>query len=265
MPRRLPDVFGLEGRVALVTGGTRGIGAALADRLASVGAHVIVTSRSARDCQRAAEKLARKHKTKALGIACDISDPTSIRKLFVQVRRWGPGPLAALANVAGYPVVPRLWDTPLHKLTETEVLEGFASKYNVDLRGSRLCTYHALKDMVKAKSGSIVYFSSTPALTGYKGTPYTEAKAGLLGLMKDIARTYGPKGIRANAIAPGNIRTEWLDELPAKEVRALEKENPLKRFGEPGEVADLVLFLLSKQSSFITGQTVVIDGGTVSH
>jgi 3-oxoacyl-[acyl-carrier protein] reductase len=259
------DPDGLRGRVAVVTGGTRGIGAATAQAFAAAGAHVVVTSRREQDVRRSAAQLTRRYRVEALGVECDVSKPAAVRALFKDVRGWGRGPVAALANVAGFGIKPRLWDTPLHRLTMEEATDGFRSVYEVDVIGSRLCTLHALPDMLRHKEGSIVYVSSTPALAGYKGTPYTEAKAALLGLMRDVAREYGPRGVRANAIAPGNILTEWLDKVRPAQRRVLERENPLRRFGEPREVADLILFLSGRRSSFITGQTIVIDGGTVSH
>lgn len=265
LARKSVDHDGLAGRVAVVTGASRGIGRAVAQRFAQAGADLVLASRKAGDVERMADRLSQRHKIDAIGVACDVADAVSVRDLFRSVRAWRHGPAAVLANVAGYPIEPRLWNTPLHRLTEAELVEGFARVHAVDLVGSRLCTHYALKQMVPARRGSIVYVSSTPALAGYQGAPYTEAKAGLLGLMRDVARGYGRYGIRANAIAPGNIRTSWLDEISKAERRKLERENPLQRFGEPREVADLIAYLAGDRSSFVTGQTVVIDGGTVSH
>jgi 3-oxoacyl-[acyl-carrier protein] reductase len=180
-----------------------------------------------------------------------------------KVMDWAPGPLAALVNNAGHEIVPDWWSKPLHKLPPAEVEKAVRAVAAVDLDGARWMTYHALPLFLKARRGSFVYVSSTPALAGYQGFPYTEAKAAVLGLMRDVARVYGPKGIRANAVAPGNIRTSWLEKVSPKERKALETENPLRRFGEPREVATAILFLASNLSSFVTGETIVVDGGTV--
>jgi NAD(P)-dependent dehydrogenase (short-subunit alcohol dehydrogenase family) len=263
--RGRPDPFGLRDRIVVVTGATRGIGRAAVDALGAAGARVVVASRKERDCARVADAVARRHRVEALPVACDVTEPKSVSGLFRSVRAWRKGPVHSVLCVAGHPIVPRLWDEPLHRLTPEEAVAGYRQVAAVDLQGSRLCTYYALPDMIKSRRGSFVYVSSTPALAGYKGGPYTEAKAALLGLMRDVARGYGPRGVRANAVAPGNIRTDWLDRLTASERRALERENPLQRFGDPREVADLLVYLAGERSSFVTGQTIVIDGGTVSH
>lgn len=257
------ELFGLAGRVAVVTGATKGVGAAAADVLAAAGAHVVLTSRHEEEALAAADGLQKKYQRPALGVSCDGTQREQVKRLFKQIDDWGEGPLQVLINNAGYPIVPEWWNTPLHKLPELELEKAIKAVSAADLHGSRWCTYYALPRLIKRKKGSIVFTSSTPALVGYQGIPYTEAKAGLLGLMRDVAREYGPMGIRANAIAPGNIRTGWLDEISAKERKRLEKENPLRRFGETREVAHTLLYLASDMSSFVTGQTVVVDGGTV--
>lgn len=259
------DLLGLRGKVCLVTGGTQGIGLSVAERFAQAGGSIIVSSRHLAKGEKVAAKIAKRHRVPALALAADVADAKDVRRMFSEIREWGQGPVHALACVAGYPVDPALWETPLHKMTPQQLTDGFRSVYETDLQGSRFCAYHALKQMVPERAGSLVFVSSTPALAGYKGPAYTEAKAGLLGLMRDLSRSYGPYGIRSNAIAPGNIRTKWLDQISAKDRRALEKENPLRRFGETREVADTILFLSSRLAAFVTGQVLVVDGGTVSH
>ena len=132
--------------------------------------------------------------------------------------------------------------------------------------GSIFCTYAALPLMIAQRGGSIIYVSSTPALEGYKGTPYTVAKAALLGLMKDVAYEYGRYNIRANALVLGNIKTPaTYDHLDAPARDAAAEATPLRRWGLPEEVGQATLFLVSPMSSFITGQTLVVDGGTVRY
>ncbi|HWG91029.1 MAG TPA: SDR family NAD(P)-dependent oxidoreductase [Candidatus Thermoplasmatota archaeon] len=259
-----PD-WGLRGAWCLVTGSTRGNGLATANLLASVGANVVITSRNQEEAYRKAEELARRHGVTALGVGADVSVVADVARLFRDTLEASGGRLDVLVNNAGYVLQERLWKTPLHALDPWEVEEAFEKVYRVDLAGARYCTYHALPVMMRQRRGSILYVSSTPALTGYQGTPYTEAKAGVLGLMRDVAREYGPHGIRANAIAPGNIRTAWVDALTPEEQQAAAAEAPLKRWGEPEEVAKAVLFFASELSSFVTGQTLVVDGGTLSH
>jgi gluconate 5-dehydrogenase len=113
------------------------------------------------------------------------------------------------------------------------------------------------------RRGSLIFLSSTPALSGYHGTPYTEAKAALLGLMRDLAREYAPSGIRANAVAPGNIASGWYQRLSGQKKQELANESPLQRWGRPEEVAGAIVFLASDLAGFITGQTIIVDGGKV--
>lgn len=257
------DPFGLRDRVVLITGATRGNGLAIAQRMSEAGAEVVVTSRHAKEASTVAKDLGKRFRIEALGRACDVSKRAEVERLFRAIDDWTSRPLAAVVNNAGYPVDEDWWDTPLHEMTPETVVKATRDVAAVDLEGSRWCTYYALPRMMKARRGSLVYTSSTPAIAGYKGFPYTEAKSAVLGLMRDVARAYGPYGIRSNAIAPGNIRTDWLDKISPQDREKLEKENPLQRFGEPREVADAVLFLASDLSSFVTGETLIVDGGTV--
>ncbi|MEO1172529.1 MAG: SDR family oxidoreductase, partial [Myxococcota bacterium] len=143
--------------------------------------------------------------------------------------------------------------------------EWFQRVHAVDVAGARNVTHAVLPAMMDAREGAIVFLSSTPALAGHHATPYTEAKAALLGLMRDTAVNYARFNIRANAVAPGNIRTSWFDKNSPEQQEQLRLESPMARWGDPEEVARVIAFFASPQSSFVTGQTLVIDGGKVIH
>jgi 3-oxoacyl-[acyl-carrier protein] reductase len=265
----VPISTGLEGRWVLVTGGTEGIGRACVAELARAGANVVFFSRSADRAKNAAAKVLQEAKaaghsspTTVEGLACDVGRPGDVERAMRSVADLAHGELAAVVHTATYPVVAERWNTMLHEVPRSELQRWFDEVRAVDVEGARFVSYEALHLMVPRRHGSLVFFSSTPALVGYKGLPYTEAKAAILGLTRDLAKAYGPFGIRSNAIAPGNIRTSWLDPLTEEERRALEQENPLGRFGEPAEVARVAVFLASELSSFVNGQTIIADGGT---
>jgi 3-oxoacyl-[acyl-carrier protein] reductase len=254
----------LEGNYALVTGSSRGIGRTIAETFAARGCHVAVTARNVETVRDVAHHIEKSLGVRALSAACDVSRSESVHALFEQLRDWSSGRLDILVCNAGYPFRPDIWDTPLHQATVQELETWFEGTLRTDLLGSVFCTVEALPLMIKQKSGSIVYVSSTPAVEGYKGAPYTAAKAGVLGFMRDVAREYGQYNVRANAIALGNILTSATFESLEPETReALAKEAPLRRWGQPEEAANAALFLVSRLSSFITGQTLIVDGGTV--
>lgn len=254
---------GLRDAVVLITGATRGSGRMAATLFAQCGAAVAVNGRSAADAQLVADDLAARYSTKTLALSADVADVAAVDRMFARFKEWSAGRLDVLICNAGYPLVDELWRTALHEMDTEAVTQWFQQVRAVDLDGARFCSRHALNLMRLQGHGVLIFVSSTPALSGYRGTPYTEAKAALLGLMHDIALEYGRYGIRANAIAPGNIASGWYEKLSTEERSALAREAPLGRWGKPEEVAGAMLFLASDLAGFINGQTLVIDGGKV--
>lgn len=253
----------LRDKVVLITGGTRGIGLVTATMFASCGAHVAVNGRDEAEADEAVRALAEAFHKPTLALPADVSDSRHVKQMFENFSLWSRTHLDVLVCCAGYPLVDELWNTPLHEVGNEEVETWFKQVRAVDLDGARYCARHALQMMIPQKNGSLIFVSSTPALSGYHGTPYTEAKAGLLGLMRDIAVEYARLNIRANAIAPGNIASGWYNRLSEEKRTELVKEAPLGRWGKPEEVAGTILFLASELAGYITGQTIVVDGGEV--
>lgn len=245
---------GLDDHVIVVTGASKGIGEATARLLHKAGAHVALAARSEDRLLSIQEDLGEE---RVLTVASDVAEPREVKAAYERVVAWA-GRVDGLANVAGYPLDPGYWDAPLHEVDE----DAFERVRRVDLDGSRTWTKTVVEGMMDRGQGSIVFVSSTPALTGYKGTPYTEAKAALLGLMRDVSKTYGPSGVRANAVALGNIATDATLEGTTSTYDEIAREAPLARWGTPHEAAQAILFLLSPLSSYVTGQTLVVDGGT---
>jgi 3-oxoacyl-[acyl-carrier protein] reductase len=254
----------LEAHFALVTGGSRGIGRTIANTLSEHGCNVAVTSRKLQDAEAVAREIGEKTGLMTLGASCEVSQQSSVHELFEEVRRWSSERLDILVCNAGYPFLTEVWNTPLHATPPEKLESWYLNLFRTDTLGSVFCTFEALPLMMARRKGSLIYISSTPALQGYMGTPYTVAKAGILGLMKDVAREYGSYNIRANAFALGNIKTPaTFENLTPETQQALAQEAPLKRWGEPEEVGRAALFLASDLSSFITGQTLVVDGGSL--
>jgi 3-oxoacyl-[acyl-carrier protein] reductase len=254
----------LEHQFALVTGASRGIGRAIADSLAGAGCNIAVTSRNERECREIAAGIAGTHRVQAIGVQADVSRLESVRELFRQIRTWSSDRLDILVCNAGYPFRPEIWNPPLHALPADRLQQWLLDVFGTDAMGSVFCTYEALPLMSARHSGRILYLASTPALEGFHGVPYTMAKAAVLGLMKEVAREYGKDNIRANALALGNIETPaTFGQLNEESRAALAAEAPLLRWGNPGEVGKAALFLVSDLSSFVTGQVLVVDGGTV--
>lgn len=247
----------LSGRVALVTGGSGGIGRASVLELAREGADVAVQYNRGKAAADAVVEKARDSGRKAVAVQADVADLEACRALAAETVS-SLGRLDIAACFAGHPFRQEEWYKDFTELTAAELERPL----DVDLLGSAFVAQATLPTMLKQGKGSLILIGSTPAITGDRvGISYLVAKAGILGLTRALAMAYGPKGIRVNALALGSIETGPMDALQDVDKRALAEEPALKRWGTPEEVARVVTFLASDDSSYITGQTIVVDGG----
>jgi len=244
-----------DGRVAVVTGSARGIGAATARRLADEGAAVAVLDLDQEAAAATADRLGAKQ---ALGIACDVADAASVDGAVSRVVE-ELGGLDILVNNAG---ITR--DNLLFKMSE----DDWDSVMNVHLRGSFLMSRAAQKRFVAQRYGKIVNLSSVSALGNRGQANYSAAKMGLQGFTRTLAIELGPFGVNVNAVAPGFIVTDMTDDTarrvgvdPEDFRKAAAERNPVRRVGHPEDIAAAVAFLCSDEASYITGQTLYVDGG----
>lgn len=247
----------LKGKIAAVTGATKGIGFEIARRFIKEGATVVLCSRDIDRSKKAAAKLGRR----AMPEQLDIANPASV-KSFAERISMEHGHLDILVNNAGYPFNRDIWYKPFHEVTDREFEQVLAVDLEGTVRISRACI-----PLMLTKGGVIISISSTPAVAGYtEGAPYTVAKSGIISMTKHIALEYGKDNIRAYALALGNIATEaTFDSMTASEKKKAANENAMKRWGKPEEVARVASCLASEEFAFATGNTLVIDGGTVLH
>ncbi len=238
----------LTGKVAFVTGSTRGIGHGVAVALHQAGAKVAVVGRDLVRAQAVAAELGER----ALGVACDVSDRAQIDAAIGATEK-GLGPVDILVNNAG---ITR--DNLLLRMSESEWDEVL----DANLKGAFHTTQAVLKGMMKRRGGRIINITSIIGLTGNKGQAnYAASKAGLIGFTKSVAKEYGSRGILVNAVAPGFIETDMTSGLPEDLRQAMLAGIVLGRLGRPADVAGAVLFLASELSGYITGQVLVVDGG----
>jgi 3-oxoacyl-[acyl-carrier protein] reductase len=244
----LPDRE-LEGQVALVTGGSRGIGAAVCAELGRAGAEVVVNYTANAD---AAEAVRTAIGGSAHAVRGDISTMEGATGLVEQVES-EIGPIAILVNNAG---ITR--DNLIMKLAE----EDWRSVIDTNLGGAFFTCRAVARPMLKRRAGAIVNMSSVVGVHGNAGqTNYAASKAGLIGLTKSLAKELGGRGIRVNAVAPGYISTELTDALPEPAREAILKSTPLGRLGTTDDVARAVRFLVSDAAAFVTGHVLAVDGG----
>ena len=242
----------LSGKVALVTGASRGIGRQIAVTLAGYGAAVIVNyNGSEAKAAEAVEEIAANGGT-AEAIQCSVSDYEKAGEMISGiVKKYGH--LDIVVNNAG---ITR--DNLIMKMSE----EDFDAVIDTNLKGAFNCTKHVARPMLKQKSGRIINISSVSGVMGNAGQAnYCASKAGLIGLTKSVARELGSRGITVNAVAPGFIKTEMTDVLPEDVKKAMGEQIPLKRFGETKDIAETVAFLASEGAAYITGQVISVDGG----
>ena len=241
-------------RVALITGGARGIGAATAEVFAERGISVVVCDLKEEDAQATASKL----KTKSIGIGCDVSKKDRVEAMFERAGR-ELGGVDILVCCAGV-----IRDNLVFKMSE----DDWDTVIDTHLKGTFLCAQAAQKGMVDRKWGKMVFLSSTSALGNRGQTNYSTAKAGLQGMARTLAIELGKFNVNVNAVAPGFVETAMTKQtaermgLDFEEFKKLAAANtPLQRVGQPRDIATVIAFLCSDESSFVTGQTLYVRGG----
>ncbi|WP_415324351.1 3-oxoacyl-[acyl-carrier-protein] reductase [Clostridium perfringens] len=244
----------LKDKVAIVTGGTRGIGRAIALKLADHGANIVINYRNSDKEAEELKAILEGKGVKVLTVKCDISNFEDSKNLMDKCKEVF-GKIDILVNNAGITK-----DTLIMRMKE----EDFDNVIDVNLKGTFNCAKHASAIMLKQRFGKIINMTSVVGIVGNAGqVNYAASKAGVIGLTKSLAKELGSRGITVNAVAPGFINTDMTASLSEKVKEEASKNIPLKRLGDPEDVANLVGFLASDASNYITGQVINVDGGMV--
>jgi len=243
----------MEKKVALVTGSSRGIGKAAIEKFAEQGYDVVITYNGNKEkADQLASDMQTQYNVETLVCKLNIANAEEVNCVFDEIKEKF-GRLDVLVNNGG---ITR--DMLSMKMTE----EDFNAVVNTNLTGSFLCSQRALKMMARQKSGAIVNVSSVIGVFGNAGqVNYAASKAGLIAMGKSYAKEYGKRGIRVNAVAPGFIETDMTNDLPDSLKEGVKTNVALARFGSSKEVANVIYFLGSEESSYISGQTILVDGG----
>ncbi len=242
----------LAGKAALVTGASRGLGRAIALRLAAAGAGVTVNYRGNEEMARSLVEQIESAGGSAFAVKADISDADAVKALVKEtVERWGK--IDILVNNAG---ITR--DSMIMRMSES----AWDDVLDTNLKSAYLCSKFCLRSMVEQPEGRIINISSLAGLMGNPGQAnYSAAKAGLIALTKTLAKELGSRNITVNAVAPGFIVSDMTERLPQEMKDEVLARVPLSRFGQPEDIAALVLFLAGPDSSYISGQVIAVDGG----
>ncbi len=244
----------LNGKVALVTGASRGLGKAIGIKLASLGAKIVINY-LANDAEASTVASTIEGQGGQVLLAkANVADSESVKNMIRQVtEKWGP--IDILVNNAGITrdsLLPRMSD------------DAWDSVINTNLRGAYLCTKFALRSMMNQPWGRIINIASLAGVIGNQGQAnYSASKGGLIAFTKAVAREVGPRKITANVIAPGFFVTDMTNQLSPEARDAILSRIPLKRFGQPEDLAELAAFLASEKSAYITAEVICIDGGVV--
>jgi gluconate 5-dehydrogenase len=254
MSKIIKDLFDLTGKTAIVTGGSRGIGKEMAEGLAEAGANLMLCARRNEWLDETVAEFTKKS-FNVDGRTCDVSKPDEVEMIVTEtVTRFGS--VDILINNAG---------TSWGAMPEEMPLEKWQQVIDVNLTGCFLFAQAAGRQMLKQGSGSIINIASIAGLTSSANGPfyagYAASKAGLIGLTRELAASWGRRGIRVNAIAPGFFHSRLADAVIDIYERSIQENNVIPRVGNEGELKGVAVFLASEASSYITGQTIAVDGG----
>jgi NAD(P)-dependent dehydrogenase (short-subunit alcohol dehydrogenase family) len=252
------DLFDLTGKVAIITGSSRGIGHAIAQAYADAGARVVISSRKLPACEKTASAINAKHgEERAIAIAANISDKTALEALVTQTRGHFGRIDLLVCNAAANP-----YYGPMAGISD----EQFRKIFDNNVLANHWLINMVAPEMIERKDGAIIIVSSIGGLIGSSVIgAYNVSKAADFQLVRNLAMEFGPYNVRVNAIAPGVIRTDfaralWEDPKAEAELRRV---TPLGRIGEPEEIAGAAVFLASRAGAYVTGQGIVVDGGTI--
>lgn len=252
----VPSLFRLDGKVALITGGRGELGELMACALADLGCDIALASRHQEECAALAETIAERFGRRAIGLRCDIADEAEVEQTIASTVEQ-LGRLDILVNNAGA----SWWGLP-----QDIPLKGWQKVMDVNLTGTFLACRHAARHMIAYGGGSIINIASVGAFLSYRPAdgqvvPYTTSKAAIVHLTADLAAQWADNGIRVNAIAPGSVETGMTETLTDDIQQKLKDGILLRRFGKPLEMTGALALLASDAGSFMTGQTILVDGG----